>query len=127
VTIVEPSVVNPGIPGSLAKYVNVNDVGSSAVYEGSGLVGINTAAPFDVLHARLTNTFGDMTGFAVQNLASTPTSYSGMLFYDQNNQLAQFQGFNNVTHEYRINNIAQTASVFDGTINFMIASTSRFL
>ena len=29
-----------------------------------------------------------------------------MLFYDQTGALAQFQGFNNVTHEYRINNIA---------------------
>ncbi len=31
-----------------------------------------------------------------------------MLFYDQNGALGQFQGFNNVTHEYRINNIASS-------------------
>ena len=51
-----------------------------------------------------------------------PSSYSGMLFYDQNGLLGQFQGFNNSTHEYRINNIAS-----GGTINFMIGSISRFL
>src|SRR5436190_78704 len=34
---------------------------------------------------------------------------------------AQFQGFNNVTHEYRINNVATNAS-----INFLTGSTSRF-
>jgi hypothetical protein len=50
-----------------------------------------------------------------------------MLFYDQNGALGQFQGFNNVTHEYRINNIAQNAGVFNGSINFMLGSTSRFL
>ena len=62
-----------------------------------------------------------ITGLAVQNLGSTATSYSGMLFYDQNGALGQFQGFNNSTHEYRINNIASA-----GTINFMTGSTSRF-
>ena len=45
-----------------------------------------------------------------------------MLFYDQNGALAQFQGFNNSTHEYRINNIAA-----GGSIDFMIGSTSKFL
>ena len=60
------------------------------------------------------------TGLAVQNLGNTATSYSGMLFYDQNGALAQFQGFNNVTHEYRINNIARNPS-----INFMLGGTSR--
>jgi hypothetical protein len=51
-----------------------------------------------------------------------------MLFYDQNGALGQFQGFNNVTHEYRINNIARNgAAQFDGTINFMTGGTSRFM
>jgi hypothetical protein len=44
-----------------------------------------------------------------------------MLFYDQNGALGQFQGFNNSTHENRINNIAS-----NGTINFMIGSSSKF-
>ena len=48
-----------------------------------------------------------------------------MLFYDQNGAMGQFQGFNNVTHEYRINNIARNEPVH--VINFMIGSVSRFL
>jgi hypothetical protein len=78
---------------------------------------------------RFTNTGGTATGFAVQNLGNTGAPYSGMLFYDQLGQLAQFQGFNNLTHEYRINNIARVtpAGAFNGSINFMIGSTSRFL
>ena len=43
-----------------------------------------------------------------------------MLFYDQYGALGQFQGFNNVTHEYRINNIAS-----NGSINFMLGSASQ--
>jgi len=40
----------------------------------------------------------------------------------------QFQGFNNATHEYRINNIARNgAAVFDGSINFLTGSTSRLM
>ena len=79
-----------------------------------GAVGMGTTTPFDRLHVRFTNTNGGLTGLAVQNLGNTNTSYSGMLFYDQNGAVAQFQGFNNGTHEYRINNIATNAS-----INFM--------
>ena len=45
-----------------------------------------------------------------------------MLFYDQNGALAQFQGFNNTTHEYRINNVAT-----GGSINFMIGAARTFL
>src|SRR4029079_12354005 len=101
--------------------------GPSAIYESGGLVGVGTTTPFDNLHVRFTNTNGGMTGFAVQNLGNTTTSYSGMLFYDQNNQLGQFQGFNNVTHEYRINNIARVTpgGAFNGSINFMTGRTSR--
>src|SRR5439155_19535525 len=54
-------------------------------------------------------------------------SYSGMLFYDQNGELGQFQGFNNATHEYRINNIARDGSItYNGSINFMIGGSSKF-
>ena len=123
-----PSVVNPGTVDFLAKYVNGTDVGNSNVYESSGRVGVNTATPRDIVHSSFTNTDGALTGFAVQNLGNTATSYSGMLFYDQNGATAQFQGFNNVTHEYRINNIARNgSSAFDGSINFMVGSTSRLL
>jgi hypothetical protein len=117
-----PQALQSGTVNFLAKYFTTADVGSSTVFESNGLVGIGTAAPFDSLHVRFNNTNGVVTGYAVQNLGNTAASYSGMLFYDQNNQLAQFQGFNNVTHEYRINNIASNAS-----INFMTGSLSRFL
>jgi hypothetical protein len=116
------AVVQPGTTNFLAKYVNGADVGISAVYEAGGAVGIGTTTPFDAMHVRFTNTGGTATGLAVQNLGNTATSYSGMLFYDQNGALGQFQGFNNSTHEYRINNIAS-----GGKINFMIGNSSKFL
>jgi hypothetical protein len=131
--VVTTDVVLPGTTNFLAKYVNGADVGNSAVYEAptatvpTGAVGIGTTAPADVLHLRFTNPGGQITGLAVQNLGNTSTSYSGMLFYDQFGVLGQFQGFNNVTHEYRINNIARNgSSIFDGSINFMTGNVSRF-
>ena len=126
IDVVSAAAVNPGTTNFLAKYVNTADVGNSGVFESGGLVGIGTSTPFDTLHVRFNNTAGTATGYAVQNLGNTSTSYSGMLFYDQNGALGQFQGFNNVTHEYRINNIAQTSGQFDGSINFMIGSSSKF-
>jgi hypothetical protein len=115
-------VVLTGTTNTLAKYVDATNVGNSAVFESNGLVGVNTTAPLDALHVRFTNTTGGLTGFAVQNLGNTASSYSGMLFYDQNGALGQFQGFNNISHEYRINNIA-----VGGSINFMLGSSSKFL
>lgn len=114
--------VTSGTTNKIGKFINGTDLGDSAVFENNGLVGIGTTAPLDVLHLRYTNTNGGMTGLAVQNLGNTTGSYSGMLFYDQFGALGQFQGFNNVTHEYRINNIASNAS-----INFMLGSNSKFL
>lgn len=111
-----------GTANYLAKFTSNVDLGSSAVYETGGRVGIGTTVPLDTMHVTFTNTTGQFTGYAVQNLGSSPTSYSGMLFFDQNGALGQFQGFNNSTHEYRINNVAS-----GGTINFMIGSQSRFL
>src|SRR3954469_8075328 len=122
-----PAAELAGTPNFLAKYVSTTDVGPSMVYENGGLVGVGTSIPFDVMHMQFNNPGGNLTGLAVQNLASSPTSFSGMLFFDQNNQLGQFQGFNNSTHEYRINNIAKDgAAQFNGSINFMTGSTSRF-
>jgi hypothetical protein len=117
----------PGTPNFLAKYVNSTDVGPGLLYDTGAALGLGTTVPFDQFHVQFTNPVGSATGFAVQNLGNTAASYSGMLFYDQNGALGQFQGFNNVTHEYRINNIAQSAGLFNGSINFMIGSTSRFL
>jgi Chaperone of endosialidase len=113
---------NAGAVNFVGKFVNTTDLGNSAIYDAGGQIGVNTTTPFDILHARFTNTNGALTGFAVQNLGNTATSYSGMLFYDQNGALGQFQGFNNGTHEYRINNIASA-----GSINFMLGSASKFL
>jgi hypothetical protein len=114
-------IIDTGTVNQVAKYVNASDVGPSAISESGGLVGVNTTTPHDAMHVQFTNTNGSMTGYAVQNLGTTATSYSGMLFYDQNGALGQFQGFNNSTHEYRINNIAS-----GGSINFMLGSSSKF-
>jgi trimeric autotransporter adhesin len=97
-TVTGPLAVNPGTPNFLSKYVSTADVGNSAVYETNGSVGIGTTVPLDTLHVRFSNTSGVFTGFAVQNLGATAGSFSGMLFYDQNGALGQFQGFNNSTH-----------------------------
>jgi len=114
-----------GIAGTanwVAKFLDSTTVGNSALYDAGGTVGIGTASPADTLHLKFSNTSGTAVGLAVQNTGNTGAPYSGMLFYDQNGAVAQFQGFNNLTHEYRINNVASSAS-----INFMTASTSRFL
>ena len=114
--------VNTGTANYIGKFVNAQDLTSAALYENAGRIGLGTTTPADFLHSRFTDTSGSLTGIAVQNLGNTATSYSGMLFYDQNGTLGQFQGFNNVSHEYRINNIAPS-----GSINFMLASQSKFL
>lgn len=116
-----PLDILPGAVNAVPKYYNTTDLGVSSIYDVGGLVGVGTQSPIDSIHLKFTNTSGSMTGVAVQNMGSTATSYSGMLFYDQNGALGQFQGFNNSTHEYRINNIAT-----GGTINFMIGSNSKF-
>ena len=119
----------PGTPNFLAKYVNGADVGNSAVYEANGMVGVGTTTPLDYVHVRFNDPGGATTGLAVQNLGNTATSYSGTLFYDQFGALGQFQGFNNVTHEYRINNIARVSpgGAFNGSINFMTRQRVEFI
>lgn len=113
--------VSTGTASYLGKFVDATDLTSSVVFENNGRIGVNTTTPLDFVHSRFTNTDGTQTGIAVQNLSNTPTSYSGMLFYDHTGALGQFQGFNNSTKEYRINNIAA-----NGSINFMLSSQSRF-
>jgi hypothetical protein len=124
---VSSDVVLAGTPNFLAKYVNTADVGTSGVFEAAdGAIGLGTTMPFDRIHVRYNNNTGDFTGLAVQNTNPGALAYSGMLFYDHTNALTQFQGYNNATHEYRINNIAKSGGQFDGSINFMTGSTSRF-
>jgi hypothetical protein len=105
------------------------DVGNSGVFEtADGSLGMGTTTPFDRIHVRYNNNTGDFTGLAVQNTNGGALAYSGMLFFDHTNALTQFQGYNNSTHEYRINNIARVSpgGAFNGSINFMIGGTSRF-
>src|SRR4029079_17699020 len=117
-----------GTANFLAKYVDSINLGDSVLYDSGTQIGLGTTTPFDMFHVRFSAPGGNFTGLAVQNTANTATSYSGMLFFDQFDQLGQFQGFNNVTHEYRINNIARNgASAFDGSINFMLGGTSKFI
>jgi hypothetical protein len=118
------NVMLSGTVNVLSKYVTAADVGPSAVSEAGGRVGINTGAalPADYLHVKFNDPFGAFTGLAVQNLSNSANAASGMLFYDQNGALAQFQGFGNVSHQYRIINIAS-----GGTINFLIGGSSKFL
>jgi len=125
---VSANVVLPGTANFLAKYANSADIGASGVFETAGAVGIGTTTPLDRLHVRYDNNTGQFTGYAVQNTNGGALAYSGMLFYDHTNTLTQFQGYNNSTHEYRINNIARVApgGAFNGTINFMIGGSSRF-
>jgi hypothetical protein len=113
--------VNTGTANYIGKFTNAIDLTSSVMFETSGRIGIGTTTPLDTLHARFTDGSGTVTGYSVQNLSNAPGAYSGMLFYDHLGNLGQFQGFNNNSKEYRINNIAT-----GGSINFMLGS-SRFL
>jgi len=116
-----PPAISTGTANYIGKFTNAVDLTSSVMFENTGRIGVNTTTPLDIVHSRFTDNFGGITGLAVQNLGNTATSYSGMLFYDHLGNLGQFQGFNNITKEYRINNIA-----LNGSINFMLNSTSRF-
>ena len=116
----------PGRPAILGMFVDSADLGNSALFQSGGAVGLGTTAPRDVFHVAFNNGSGALTGYAVQNLSGAAGAYSGMLFYDQNGALGQFQGFNNATHEYRINNVAPGRPV-RWSINFMIGSSSKFL
>lgn len=113
--------VNNGTANYIGKFQNTVDLVNSVMFENAGRIGVGTTTPLDVVHARFTDAAGGMTGLAVQNLSSGANAYSGMLFYDHTGALAQFQGFNNSTREYRINNVAA-----GGSISFMLAGTTRF-
>jgi hypothetical protein len=111
-----------GTAGYLGMFVDSANLGNSALFQSGSSIGLGTTGPADAFHVALNNGTGSATGYAVQNLSGAAGAYSGMLFFDQNGALGQFQGFNNATHEYRINNIASA-----GSINFMIGSNSKFL
>jgi hypothetical protein len=116
-----------GTPGHLAQFVDASNLGDSVVAQVGPRIGVGTVSPADYLHIAFNDPFGAFTGLAVQNLSSSANASSGMLFYDQNGALAQFQGFNNTNHAYVINNIAKNGSnQFDGSISFLIGNISRF-
>jgi len=98
--------VTSGTSNYIGLFTNPTDLGNSVLYQNGAKIGLNTVNPLDYFHVAFNDATGNFTGYSVQNLGSGVRSYSGMLFYDQNGALTQFQGFNNSTHEYRINNIA---------------------
>src|SRR5581483_2830450 len=110
-----------GTAGHLGMFTDGTNLGDSVAVQFGPRIGIGTATPADYLHIAFNDQFGAFTGLAVQNLSGNVNAASGMLFYDQNGALAQFQGFSNVTHEYRINNIAS-----GGSINFLLGGSSKF-
>ena len=116
------STLSAGTPGYLGMFVDPDNLGNSALYQNGAAIGLGTLTPRDSFHVTFTDGGGGFTGYAVQNLSSAVNAYSGMLFYDQAGATAQFQGFNNTTHEYRVNNVAS-----GGTINLMIGSSSKVL
>jgi len=118
----ESSTSSAGTANYLGVFVDSTNLGNSVLYQNGSLIGLGTTGPADAFHVAVNNGSGSATGYAVQNLSAAANAYSGMLFYDQNGALGQFQGFNNATHEYRINNIASL-----GSINFMVGSSSKFL
>jgi hypothetical protein len=109
---------------------SVGGLGNSVMFQSaSNFIGVGTTTPNDAVHAVVNDGAGNFTGYAVQNLNAGALAYSGMLFYDHTGALTQFQGYNNVTHEYRINNIARVSpgGAFNGSINFMQGGVSKFL
>jgi len=114
--------VTSGTTGFIGKFTDSVSLGNSSLFQNGNAIGLGTQAPLDQFHVSFTDASGGVTGYAVQNKSGAAGAYAGMLFFDQNGALGQFQGFNNLTHEYRINNIAA-----GGSINFMIGSASKFL
>ncbi len=110
-----------GTTGRIGKFVDASNLGDSAMFQSGTSIGLGTTTPLEAFHVSFTDANGAHTGYAVQNKSGAAAAFSGMLFYDQNGALVQFQGFNNATHEYRINNIAA-----GGSYNFMIGSSSKF-
>jgi len=113
--------VNNGTANYIGKFFNNVDLINSQLYDNGTNIGFGTTAPGDKFHVQFTNAGGTQTGLAVQNMSSAAGAYSGMLFYDHTGALRQFQGYNNSTQEYRINNIGPS-----GSINFMLGSDSKF-
>jgi hypothetical protein len=111
-----------GTAGRIGMFVDSVNLGDSVMTQSGARIGLGTTTPVDYFTVSFDDSFGAFTGLAVQNRNGGGNAASGMLFYDQSGALAQFQGFSNVSHEYRINNIAS-----GGSINFLLGGSSKFL
>ena len=116
------SVLTAGTPGYVGLFTDSANLGNSVLFQSGNSVVLGGTVPRDMFHVSFTEGTGTLTGYGVQNLSGGANAFSGMLFYDQNNALGLFQGFNNVSHEYRINNIAS-----GGSISFRIGGSAKFL
>jgi hypothetical protein len=110
-----------GTTGRIGVFVDPANLGDSVMTQFGNRVGLGTTTPAEYFTVSFDDAFGAFTGLAVQNRNGGANAASGMLFYDQNGALAQFQGFNNANHAYVINNIAS-----GGSISFLTANVSRF-
>ena len=110
-----------GTTGRIGKFDSPTSLNDSAMFQNGPFIGLGVTTPLDNFHVQFTNTNGQNTGYAVQNMGDTATSYSGALMYDHLGALGVFQGYNNITKEYRINNVAP-----GGTIHFLQGANSRF-
>ncbi len=104
----------------IGKFSGPATLNNSVLFQSGPQIGLGTTLPLDFMSIRFNNAGGTQTGFALQNTAAA--GYSGALMYDHTGVLGVFQGFNNSTKEYRINNVAA-----GGTINFLQGANSRFL
>ena len=82
----------PGTPGASPSTLTPATSGRPPSPRPAAQVGIGTTTPFDLLHVRYTNTGGTPPASPCRTWATRPPRYSGMLFYDQNGALGQFQG-----------------------------------
>ncbi len=90
----------------IGKFSSPTTLDDSVLYQNGQQIGLGTSSPLDFMSIRFDNTGGGRTGLALQNTNGSATSYSGALMYDHLGATAVFQGFNNSTKEYRINNVA---------------------
>lgn len=128
-----PSVGAPG--GNAVAPINVSGTGQTkagglvlnsggapiglSVY---GKVGIGTITPDAPLRITFSDNTGGVTGLHIQNTNGGASAYSGVYYFSNTDTTSGsvFQGFNNSTHEFSINNVASAPS-----LNFMTGSASR--
>ncbi len=119
-TALAQTVTGVGTPGRIPLFNGASSIGNSQLFQSGPLIGLGTTAPLDFMSIQFNNAGGTQTGLALQNSAAAG-AYSGALMYDHTGAIGVFQGFNNSTKEYRINNVAS-----GGTIHFLQGGISRF-